>query len=170
MYRAARASSGSLDYHPFPHSHFTTWSKPNIETLTPTSYGSAPGKSRELESSFSRQRSPVRECLWSVKDSIRTPPPEEMHTSYQPPTQYNTYGSKENVFSYNPALCSLGQSARQNGGSQVILKSSSPAFTTSHCETDDATRRKSEILPNLQIPSSINNTKGSLGEFAAKVS
>lgn len=34
---------------------------------------------------------------------------------------------------------------------------------------DGGPQRKSEILPNLQIPSSINPNGGSIGEFAAKV-
>jgi hypothetical protein len=67
-----------------------------------------------------------------------------------PATTQPLHGSNTSAHSYNPA-------------------DSPQSASTVTIGSDDILRRKSVILPSLQIPPSINKSGGSSGEFAAQV-
>jgi hypothetical protein len=134
-----------------------------------------------------------------VRDGLRTPPADDMTTTYQ--TQCNEYPGRRDA-----AYSTTGPSGSNYGGaysganvqsrpysihSQPPASASTlrkevhaqpvhtqpaspvPANTTNNLAPEEQPRRKNAasdmILPNLQIPSSINNSGGSLAEFAAQV-
>jgi hypothetical protein len=139
-----------------------------------------------------------------VKAGLRTPPEDEMNTTYQPPT-YNNYNSRQDV-PYAPRQGTFCSQSRSNDYSGVAApaRQSVPLIhhSTHNSETSsirDAPSQPSQsysyskpqspqvsrvvkeeshsrkgstsdmIQPNLQIPASINNSGGSLAEFAAQV-
>jgi hypothetical protein len=108
-----------------------------------------------------------------------------MATAYQT-QQYNNYGTRQDT-AYSVAPPSYSNSAAATnpylpatfvarttadgtaGAVQPYVRPQSPRDVARPTTEEDAGRRKSVILPSLQIPSSINNSGGSLGEFAAQV-
>jgi hypothetical protein len=88
--------------------------------------------------------------------SVKTQP----STTYQRAAEYDPQQSR-----------SLTAQALSNIPQQVPYSrqpTHSPKHTSTSSQTDDG-RGKSVVLPSLQIPPSINNSGGSLGEFAAQV-
>lgn len=135
-------------------------------------------------------------CEPPIRDGLRTPPSDDMSTTYQPP-HYNGYSSRQDPAYPAPLPTGATYSAAHAGtdaqprpylsqpavsglrnevqSSQPLLSHTSPQPSSkSHIPTQESSsRRKSAtsdmIVPNLQIPSSINNSGGSLAEFAAQV-
>jgi len=137
-----------------------------------------------------------------IRDGLRTPPADEMGTTYQQP-QYNNYAVKQEGIYPTPApsgsVYSSGYSVQNGQGrpystlgqptpasnsslrnevlpSQSYHQTTSPQINkTVSVEGLTAERRKSTngdasaIVPNLQIPKTINDSEGSLAEFAAQV-
>lgn len=110
-------------------------------------------------------------------DGLRTPPADDMSATYnsQPYRNYTqadvAYSSSKIQQAYSKTH-TLGTSAsncdlRSHGSSQSHARPQSLGVAA--IALDDSEKRKSLILPNLQIPSSINQSGGSLGEFAAQV-
>jgi hypothetical protein len=127
-----------------------------------------------------------------VRDGLRTPPADDMSSTAYQPQQYRSYGGKQE--SVYPSTASYASST---AGQQLYLTTNQPsrtstvstasnlsgmsaqsyskAYSPKNASTavlapvEETARRKSGILPSLQIPSSINNSGGSLGEFAAQV-
>ena len=132
----------------------------------------------------------------SVRDHLRTQPADEMGTKYQQP-QYNGYTSrKEHPYptpaSTNPFGTSysgvIGDGRRYSTISQPAIQApqnelqnqrsyvpvgTPPTANKEMAPLESLQRQKSAtadmIVPNLQIPSTINNSGGSLAEFAAQV-
>jgi hypothetical protein len=137
-----------------------------------------------------------------VRDGLRTPPADDMSTTYQHP-QYNNYVSRQDTTyqnggsasDYAPAYSGAGTHSRSYSTlsqppltSNSTLRSDAPVSqppysqppspqpsnrTNHHAHPEGMPQRKNNtgdmILPNLQIPKSINNSGGSLAEFAAQV-
>lgn len=128
-----------------------------------------------------------------IRDGLRTPPLDDMNSTASYPQQYSSYDNrKDDSYSNNSRsshaaavqLCpATAQPSRGSSGPNVpavsvIRGASAPSYIqadspqsvgTATLASDDVGRRKSIILPSLQIPPSINNSGGSLGEFAAQV-
>ena len=141
-----------------------------------------------------------------IRDGLRTPPADDMGTTYQQ-SQYNNYAGRQDVTYPTPATSGSGYAGSYSGANvqqrpyppplshppsasnlRNEIEPSQPAQPlypqpaspqqTKKINTlappEGLPRRKSTnndmILPNLQIPSSINNSGGSLAEFAAQVS
>jgi len=135
-----------------------------------------------------------------VREGLRTPPADNMTTTYQP--QYNDYtGRRDGAYSaagasgsnyggaYNGATVPSRSYSMHNQpppASASTLRrevlaqpihtqppSPVPANKPSNLAPEEQPHRKSAtsdlIHPNLQIPLSINNSGGSLAEFAAQV-
>ncbi|PQE33541.1 hypothetical protein CJF32_00003416 [Rutstroemia sp. NJR-2017a WRK4] len=139
-----------------------------------------------------------------VKAGLRTPPEDEMNTTYQPPT-YNNYNSRQDV-PYAPRQATFCSQSRSNDYSGVVApprqsvslihhsthssetsnirdapSQPSQSYSYSNPQSPQVSRVVKEeshsrkgstsdmIQPNLQIPASINNSGGSLAEFAAQI-
>jgi hypothetical protein len=135
-----------------------------------------------------------------VTDGLRTPPADDMTTTYQ--TQYNDYvGRREGAYpgvgvsgsnyggAYNgasaqsrpfsmhnqPAPAPASNLREEVPAQPMATQPPSPVPTNkiNDLATEEQPRKKSAtsdmIHPNLQIPSSINDSGGSLAEFAAQV-
>jgi len=119
-----------------------------------------------------------------IRDGLRTPPSDDMNSTVSYPQQYSGYHNRKDVAyssqsvvqpypattqplhgSNNSALPVVGGAASHS----YIPVDSPQSVSTVTIGSDDILRRKSVILPSLQIPPSINNSGGSLGEFAAQV-
>jgi len=133
-----------------------------------------------------------------IRDGLRTPPADDMGTTYQQP-QYNSYNGRQDTTYPTPFPSAAGGSysgtypGTATGGQHRAypfpLNQPPPASNLRHevrpvspqlanksnylAPPEELPRRKSAssdmILPNLQIPTSINNSGGSLAEFAAQV-
>jgi hypothetical protein len=139
-----------------------------------------------------------------IRDGLRTPPGDNMGTTYQQPQYTNYAGRQDSAYSvpsvgpdsYAGAYVGANTVPRQysthSQPAQVPTSalrnevqnplppyrqqpsSPLPSSRSNNLGTvAEQPRRKSTngdvILPNLQIPSSINNSGGSLAEFAAQV-
>jgi hypothetical protein len=132
-----------------------------------------------------------------IRDGLRTPPADDMSTAYQYPTsQYNSYDGRQDVTyptigssgsNYAGYPGSSGQARQYSTISQPSsastlrneIQASIPAYNTQPpspqtlAPPEGLPRRRSAnsdmIISSLQIPSSINNSGGSLAEFAAQV-
>lgn len=126
-----------------------------------------------------------------IRKGLRTPPADEMN-AYQP-TQHQTYPSRQDTSYPAGAPYTAISAAHQthptsNYGRQTstsnlsnVISSSSQRYSQSRTQSprdtnksalaphDEVVQKKSIIVPNLQIPGSINDSGGSLGEFAAQV-
>jgi hypothetical protein len=112
-----------------------------------------------------------------------------MNSTASYPQQYSSYSSRKdnpyptNSYPNNGAIQPYPAATQPSRGSNIsglpvvgggsaeaYIQADSPqSVGTSTLASDDVGRRKSVILPSLQIPSSINNSGGSLGEFAAQI-
>ncbi|TVY68907.1 Meiotically up-regulated protein, partial [Lachnellula suecica] len=138
-----------------------------------------------------------------IRDGLRTPPEDNMGTTYQQPQYSNYAGRHEAAYSIPPvgqdsyagAYAGASSAPRQysalsqpaqipNSALRNEVQNTLPPYrqpasplpsgrTSTQGSVVEQTRRKSTnadvILPNLQIPSSINNSGGSLAEFAAQI-
>ena len=129
-----------------------------------------------------------------VRYGLRTLPLDDMNSTAFFSQQYSSCGSrKDGTFpstAYSshtavtkPCTASLQPSRESKASSlpridgvaaQAYFRTYSPESASTSTSTavlalEETVRRKSVILPNLQIPASINNSGGSLGEFAAQV-
>jgi hypothetical protein len=138
-----------------------------------------------------------------IRDGLRTPPADDMSTTYQH-TQYHDHAGRQDG-TYSTSSSSRQSYAGSYSGANtqpkpyaVLGQPTQPSASTLRNEiqacqtpcpqppspqlanetnaladTDGLPRRKNAnsemISPNLQIPSSINNSGGSLAEFAAQV-
>ena len=136
-----------------------------------------------------------------IRDGLRTPPADEMGTTYQHP-QYSSYASRQdaaysagssrsnyvppfsgaNVHSRTHSALSQPRPASESTVRNEVRESELPYTQPPSPQPSNKSntlappqgmqQRKSNndlILPNLQIPPSINNSGGSLAEFAAQV-
>jgi len=119
-----------------------------------------------------------------IRDGLRTPPSEDMNSTISYPQQYSGYHNRKDIPYSNHAVVPPYPATTQplavssssvipvvGGGSthSYIPADSPPSARTVTNGSEDILPRKSVILPSLQIPTSINNSGGSLGEFAAQV-
>jgi hypothetical protein len=137
-----------------------------------------------------------------IRDGLRTPPSDEMATTYEPP-QYSSYNNRKDAYpsappsanynsaysgstSHNRSYSTLSQPPLTSSTSvyRSEVQNSRPAYsqptspqipnrTEQHIPSESMcqpkTTSKDAISPNLQIPRTINNSGGSLAEFAAQV-
>jgi hypothetical protein len=117
-----------------------------------------------------------------IRDGLRTPPSDDMNSTASYPQQYSGYHNRKDVpYSSHAATQPYPTTTQPLHGSNssalsVVRGASAHSYnladsppSASTATSDDILRRKSVILPSLQIPPSINNSGGSLGEFAAQV-
>lgn len=125
-----------------------------------------------------------------IRDGLRTPPSDDMNSTASYPQQYSSYGSRKdnpypnNSYSNHGTVVQTYSAATQHSrglntatlpvagaaSAQPYIQADSPqSVGTASLASDDTVRRKSIILPSLQIPLSVNNSGGSLGEFAAQI-
>lgn len=124
-----------------------------------------------------------------LKHGLRTPPSDKMNSTASYSQQYNSYsGRKDNPYTTSFASHSKaselyagpvqpGREPKTTDLSSVrgtaalsYPQRHSPQITgTAVLAPEDVGHRKSVIQPSLQIPASINNSGGSLGEFAAQI-
>jgi hypothetical protein len=119
-----------------------------------------------------------------IRDGLRTPPSDDMNSTASYPQQYSGYHNRKDVaYSSHAAVQpypattqplhvsnSLALPVVGGASAHSYIPADSPqSASTATIGSDDILRRKSVILPSLQIPPSINNSGGSLGEFAAQV-
>lgn len=197
MHRAP--ASTSIDFlYPPQHSHFdsqpsthsqSSWARQDLNIHTPTYVSTSELKK---DTSYTRQRAPaplqtVPSYLEApTRDGLRTPPADDMATAYQTQQYTNNYGTRQDTtFAVAPPAYSNPAAATNPyipasyvsrtiadgavGSVQPYVRPQSPKDVARPVAEEDTSRRKSVILPSLQIPSSINNSGGSLGEFAAQV-
>jgi hypothetical protein len=125
-----------------------------------------------------------------IRDGLRTPPSDDMNSTAGYPQQSSGWnGQKDNPYTTSYSTHPTGtqqyvSSVQHPRGSTVPVLSSTAgfpaqAYSSSHSsqststavlKPEDIERRKSGILPSLQIPRSVNDSGRSLGEFAAEVS
>jgi len=119
-----------------------------------------------------------------IRDGLRTPPSDDMNSTASYSQQYSGYHNRKDVpYSSHTAAQPYPTTTQplhgSNSSALSVAKGTStysynpadspPSASTATIGSDDILRRKSVILPSLQIPPSINNSGGSLGEFAAQV-
>jgi hypothetical protein len=119
-----------------------------------------------------------------IRDGLRTPPSDDMNSTASYPQQYSGYHTRKDVaYSNHAAVQSYPATTQPLHGSNhsalpavgaaashaYIPVDSPQSASTATIGSEDILRRKSVILPSLQIPPSINSSGGSLGEFAARV-
>jgi len=133
----------------------------------------------------------------AIKDGLRTPPADDMGTKYQQ-VQYNGYASRQEHPYPTPASASsygssypgvIGDGRRYSSATsqpaiqapriesqnqRPYVPARSPQTATQETAPPEGLQRQKPatadlIVPNLQIPSTINNSGGSLAEFAAQV-
>jgi hypothetical protein len=119
-----------------------------------------------------------------IRDGLRTPPSDDMNSTASYPQQYSGYHNRKDVPYSNHAAAQPYPATTQpihgsstsalpvvgGASSHSYIPADSPqSASTATIGSEDILRRKSVILPSLQIPPSINNSGGSLGEFAAQV-
>ncbi|KAI9733186.1 MAG: hypothetical protein M1818_007304 [Claussenomyces sp. TS43310] len=120
-----------------------------------------------------------------VNDGLRTPPAEDMSTVYPSqiysshvPRQDSSYTFSVKSSSAAVQPCSRGYETgklqsnpapKSDPSAQPYGRIQSPKAAAVAAPAEEGAKRKNLILPNLQIPSSVNNSGGSLGEFAAQI-
>ncbi len=119
-----------------------------------------------------------------IRDGLRTPPLDDMSSTTSYPQQYSSYHNRKDVSGLNQTALQAYPAAKHPlhvpnssalpavGGASAhsYIPADSPRRTsTATIGSDDILPRKNVILPSLQIPPSVNNSGGSLGEFAAQV-
>lgn len=125
-----------------------------------------------------------------VRARLQMPPADNMNSTAYQPQQHRGYGGRQDVIypstasypaSTGQQLYPTNQSSRASSASAVLnLKMPAQSYPKAHsphntsttivlAPVEETARRKSSILPSLQIPASINNSGGSIGEFAAQV-
>lgn len=99
----------------------------------------------------------------SVQNVVPSISTKHQASTYHREADYNPQQSRSLTAQ---ALSNIGSGSQQSSYGRQSPKNSSTGVLS---QADDVSRRKSAILASLQIPSSINNSGGSLGEFAAQV-
>jgi hypothetical protein len=101
----------------------------------------------------------------SIQTGVPSNPAKQQQPAYQRDLEYSSQQSRALTAQ---ALSNVGVSSHQPYIRQPLQSPKTNTGVLS--QADDSVRRKSNILLNLQIPAEINNSGGSLGEFAAQVS
>ena len=112
----------------------------------------------------------------SLRDGLPTPPSDMTGVSFNTSVASN-YAMKKphnNVYNHTtyPSISTLFHTGKTNSLAQAAKSNplfSAPESTRSREMEDQKQKTNSSIATYLQIPSSINNSKGSLAEFAAQV-
>jgi hypothetical protein len=193
------AGAAALDSLPHLRTHYSSYDiSPHSRSSWPRvnsslAFQANVNKERLKDSGFPASAPPQAFLESPVRDGLRTPLANNMNSTVFQPQQYRSYGGKQDAIypstaSYASSTAGQQQpfsttnySSRTSATSvvsnlcgmsvQPYLKAHSPqnASTGVPILAEENLRWKSGILPSLQIPTSINNSGGSLGEFAAQV-